>query len=418
MKRKPSRLFPLLLVGLAGISTIAGAAEIEVLHWWTSGGEARSVAELKKMLEAKGDKWKDFAVAGGAGENAMTVLKTRIVSGNPPAAAQLKGPLIQEWGDEGVLASIDDVAQQQGWDKVLPPSVSSIMKYKGHYVAAPVNVHRVNWLWINPELFKKAGATIPTNWDDFFVAAAKLQKAGFIPVAQGGQPWQDATLFESVSLGVGGVPFYKKAFVELDAATFTSPTMLKVLETFKRIKPFTDRNSPGRDWNLATSMVINGKAAMQFMGDWAKAELIAAGKHPGKDFLCIAAPATGNAFTFNIDSFVMFKQPNKEAENGQKDLAAILMSPQFQEVFNLNKGSIPVRTGVDMSRFDACAKQSEEDFVSDVKQGTLLPSWSHGMALNAAVAGALQDVISRFWNSDTMTAAQAQQKLASAARTK
>ena len=135
----------------AAIMTMAAGAanaepQAEVLHWWTSGGEARSVAELKKMLEAKGDNWKDFAVAGGGGESAMTVLKTCVVSGNPLTAAQIKGPTIQEWGDEGVLANLDEVAKQENWDALLPGVVADVMKHEGHYVAVPVNVHRVNWM--------------------------------------------------------------------------------------------------------------------------------------------------------------------------------------------------------------------------------------------------------------------------------
>ncbi len=140
------------------------AEEVEVLHWWTSGGEANSVAELKKMLEAKGYKWKDFAVAGGGGENAMTVLKSRVVSGNPPTAAQIKGPTIQEWGAEGVLANLDEY--RQGRHLGQPAAArgrATVMKYKGHYVAAPVNVHRVNWMWANPEVFKQAGAKVPDH---------------------------------------------------------------------------------------------------------------------------------------------------------------------------------------------------------------------------------------------------------------
>ena len=82
----------LLAVALSSCSREQNQGEVEVLHWWTSGGEARSVAELKKILESKGDTWKDFAVAGGGGETAMTVLKSRVVSGNPPTAAQVKGP--------------------------------------------------------------------------------------------------------------------------------------------------------------------------------------------------------------------------------------------------------------------------------------------------------------------------------------
>ncbi|QLI80361.1 carbohydrate ABC transporter substrate-binding protein [Chitinibacter fontanus] len=394
------------------------AAEVEVLHYWTSGGEAKAAAELKKMMEGKGNKWKDFAVAGGGGENAMTALKTRVVSGNPPAAAQIKGPSIQEWGDEGVLGSIDAVAKKEGWDKVLPPVVSNVMKYKGQYVAAPVNVHRVNWLWVNPELLKKANAKVPTTWDEFFVTAAALQKAGIQPLAYGGQPWQDSTVFESVALGVGGVDFYKKAFVQLDSATLSGPTMIKVLETYKKLKPFTDKNAAGREWNLATSMVINGKAAMQFMGDWAKGEFLAAGKVPGKDFLCVAAPGTANAFTFNIDSFAMFKLKDASAVKGQNDLASTLMSPAFQEVFNLNKGSIPARTDLAMDKFDECGKKSAVDFKATAAKGGLVPSWAHGMAMKSATQGAVYDAVTQFWNDDKMSAKDAAMKLAAAAKTK
>ncbi len=109
------------------------------------------------------------------------------------------------------------------WDGLLPAVVSNVMKYQGHYVAVPVNVHRVNWMWVNPEVFKKAGAKIPTTWDEFVVAADKIQKAGFIAVAHGGQPWQDATVFESVALGVGGADWYNKAFVELDRQRAQQP---------------------------------------------------------------------------------------------------------------------------------------------------------------------------------------------------
>ncbi|QKJ65877.1 ABC transporter substrate-binding protein [Deefgea piscis] len=406
-----------LLVAGMGVAFAAQAVEVEVLHYWTSGGEAKSVAELKKMMEAKGYTWKDFAVAGGGGENAMTALKTRVVSGNPPAAAQIKGPSIQEWGAEGVLASIDDVAKKGGWDKLLPPVVSSVVKYKGQYVAAPVNVHRVNWLWVNPELLKKANAKVPTTWDEFFVTAAALQKIGVQPVAYGGQPWQDSTVFETVALGVGGADFYKKAFVQLDQGTLSGPTMIKALETYKKIKPFTDKNSSGREWNLATSMVINGKAGMQFMGDWAKGEFMAAGKVPGKDFLCVAAPGTANAYTFNIDSFAMFKLKNKEAEKGQQALAATLMSPEFQELFNLNKGSIPARLGVNMSKFDMCGQKSAEDFKMASTKGTLIPSWAHGMAMKSATQGAMFDVVTQFWNDDKMSAKDAAAKIAKAAKT-
>ena len=399
-------------------SFTANAGEVEVLHYWTSGGEAKAASALKATLQAKGHSWKDFAVAGGGGDSAMTVLKSRVVSGNAPAAAQIKGPSIQEWGAEGVLANLDDVAKANNWDSLLPKVVSDVMKYKGNYVAVPVNVHRVNWLWANPTALKKANAKMPTNWDEFFVTAEALKKAGLIAVAHGGQNWQDFTTFESVALGVGGADFYRKALVQLDPGSVKSPTMLKVLTTFKKVKDYTDKNASGRDWNLATAMVIRGEAGMQLMGDWAKGEFIAAGKVPGKDFLCAAAPGTANAFTFNVDSFAMFKLKNTANLQAQKDMAAAIMAPEFQEVFNLNKGSIPVRLNSDMAKFDDCAKLSSKDFVATAKNNGLVPSVAHGMAVSSAAEGAIKDVVSQFWNTDTMTAEQAMDRLATAAKTK
>jgi glucose/mannose transport system substrate-binding protein len=411
------RLTALALAALVGTGS-AFAGEVEVLHWWTSGGEAKAAAALKSSMEAKGNTWKDFAVAGGGGDSAMTVLKSRVVSGNAPSAAQIKGPALQEWAQEGVLANIDDVAKADHWDDVLPKVVADGMKYKDHYIAAPVNVHRVNWLWINPEALKKAGAKVPTTWDEFFVTAEALKKAGIIPVAHGGQNWQDFTTFESVVLGLDGAEFYRKALVELDTASLQSAQMTKALETFKRVKAYTDPNSNGRDWNLATAMVIKGEAGMQLMGDWAKGEFIAAKKVPGKDFLCVAAPGSAKSYTYNIDSFAFFQLKNPANIKAQKDLAAAIMSPEFQELFNLNKGSIPVRLGMKLDKFDDCAKQSSKDFVDASKSGALVPSIAHGMAVRPAVEGAIKDVISQFWNDDKMTVKDAQAKLVTAAKTK
>ena len=405
-------------IAIAAASLVAAsatAAEVEVLHYWTSGGEAKSVAELKKIMEAKGHVWKDFAVAGGAGDAAMTALKARVVSGNPPAAAQIKGPSIQEWAKEGSLGIINDSAKD--WDKLLPKAVADIMKYKGNYVAAPVNVHRVNWLWINQDALNKAGGKAPTNYEEFFALADKFKAQGMVAIAHGGQPWQDATVFESVVLGIGGAKFYNDALVKLDPTALSSPTMLKSFDTLAKIKTYIDKGASGRDWNLATAMVMNGKGGMQFMGDWAKGEFTAANKVSGKDYACVAAPGTAASYTFNVDSFAMFNVKAADAKKGQLDLATAIMSPEFQEVFNLNKGSIPVRPGVNKAKFDACATKSMADFDSTAKSGTLVASFAHGMALPSATQGAIVDVIAKYMNS-TMSSKDAVAALVKAAKTK
>ena len=412
-----SKLLQIAMAVFLGISAMrATAGEVEVLHWWTSGGEAKSAAVLKAMMEKQGHGWKDFAVAGGGGESAMTVLKTRAISGNPPTAAQIKGHDIQEWASLGFLTTLGDVASAENWDGVLPSVVTQVMKYDGQYVAVPVNVHRVNWLWANPAVFEQAGAEVPSNWEEFVVAAEKIKAAGMIPFAHGGQAWQDATVFEAIALETLGTKEYVRAFVQHDPEALTSDKMVETFKRFKQLRQYTDKDFPGRDWNIATAMVINGEAGMQIMGDWAKGEFAAAGKTPGKDYICAPALGTAGKFTFNIDSFAFFKLDDAGHRKAQQDLAKIILTPEFQEVFNLNKGSIPVRLDMDMQAFDQCALDSMASFKAANKSGDLVPSWSHGLATTSDIQGALYDVITHFFNDAKADPKDAVNKMARAVK--
>jgi glucose/mannose transport system substrate-binding protein len=400
---------------MCGVSAAQGAESVEVLHWWTSGGESKAVGVLKDDMQKQGYTWKDFAVAGGAGAAAMTALKTQVISGNAPTAAQIKGPLVQEWAAQDVLVPIDPVAGD--WKKNLPPEIDKIMHANGHYVGAPFSVHRVNWLYINKAALDKVGAKVPTTWPEFFQVADKLKAAGLTAVAAGGQPWQDLTLWEDVVLSQGA-DFYRKALVELDQKTLTSDKMVQVFDTVRKIQSYFDSGRTGRDWNLATAMVINGKAGMQFMGDWAKGEFASAGKKSGSDYVCAPVPGTEKAYTFNVDSFVFFQQKGQKAATpGQLAMAKTIMSPGFQEQFSLYKGSIPVRLGVPMAKYDDCAKKSYADEQTAIKSGGYVPSLAHGMAQADATAGAITDVVTKFMNSsqDSKSAVEA---LAKAAKTK
>ncbi|GAA6160777.1 MULTISPECIES: ABC transporter substrate-binding protein [Ruegeria] len=398
------------LAVVAGSSVLAGP-QAEVLHWWTSGGEAKSVAVLQEEFAANGGSWTDMPVAGGGGDAAMTALRARVLSGNAPTAVQLKGPAIQEWYEEGVLADISSVAEAEGWADVLPASIAGHMKCEGTWCAAPVNVHRVDWIWANADVLAANGIEMPTTWDEFNAAADKLQAAGVIPLAHGGQAWQDATVFETVVLGIGGPEFFQKALVDLDPEALTSDTMVQVFDQMRTMRGYVDENFSGRDWNLATAMVMNGEAAFQIMGDWAKGEFLAAGKKPGEDFLCASTP--GDGYLYNVDSFAMFDVDGDDKKAGQDLLAKLIVAPNFQKVFNLNKGSIPARTDVALDDFDICANLSAEDMGSTSDAGSLLPSYAHGMALRGSQSGAITDVVTAHFNSD-MSSADAVQQLAAA----
>jgi glucose/mannose transport system substrate-binding protein len=148
-------------------------------------------------------------------------------------------------------------------------------------------------------------------------------------------------------------------------------------------------------------MVIKGKAGMQFMGDWAKGEFKAAGKTSGVDYVAMPIPETSAGYLFNVDSFIMFEVKDPAARAAQKAMARLIMEPTFQEVFNVNKGSIPCRLGMSRLPFDFPAICSFDSFVASADAGSLLPSMAHEMAVFPAIRGAIFDVVTNFCNSDT-----------------
>ncbi|HHQ4774951.1 TPA: ABC transporter substrate-binding protein [Aeromonas veronii] len=383
---------------IALLSAPVAASQVEVLHWWTSGGEAKAVEVLKSEWTRQGNQWNDFAVQGGGGKSAMTVLKSRALAANPPEAAHLKGYELKEWAGLGFLRDLTPMAEHLGWYSQMPPMVRATLSQNGALMAVPTGIHRVNWLWLNRKIFERNKLAPPTDWAQFVTVSDQLKKRGITPLAIGNEPWQLAVLFETVALGEGGKEFYRKAFLEQDSATLTGPDMVRVLTRFQQLRAYVPQKYAGMKWHQATNLLESGGAAMQVMGDWVKGELSAGNYRPGEDIACLPSPGSAGLFSYNLDSIAMFKQRDPAQLQAQGDLAQLLMTPKFQEEFNRVKGSIPALTNPDMSKFDRCAVRSYQDFLLAEKQDNLLPSMAEGMATPTNMRQAILDVLSNFFN--------------------
>lgn len=386
----------------------AVAMPFEVLHWWTAEGEHQSKQLLIDHLKSNNIEFKDFAIIGEGGESAVRVLQMRSLAGNPPEAAQIKGPDIAEWKKLSMLVEIDKLTNTDMWKDFLPQVVLDTITVDDHYMAVPVNIHRVNWLWLNNKIFKKYGLSAPQSWDHFFAIADFLKSKGIKPLVLGGTPWQDALLFESVAISVLGPEKYKQAFVEFKQSVITSTEMVDTFKLYKKLQRYTSPEQQGKNWFLASETFINGQAAMFFMGDWAKGGWSDSGKVAMQDYICVPAPGTTGVFSYNVDSFVLFQ---KHISNIERRNHAIfvnsLISKQFQIDFSLAKGSIPVRKDLDLSKFDACSLRSAEDFKKDVK----VPSFTQNMASTSHQQIQITQLVSNYFNSDSVTAEQAVQQL-------
>jgi glucose/mannose transport system substrate-binding protein len=305
------------------------------------------------------------------------------------------------------LANLNNVAAKEGCDEVVPDALKDFAKLDGKWVSAPVNVHSTIWVWANKAVLDAKGIAQPTSWDEFVSAVEALKAAGVTPIAHGGQAWQDATIFDAVAMGALGPDGYKAALIDLDSETLGSDAMKTAFDRMAFIRDNVDDNFSGRDWNLATAMVIKGEAGFQMMGDWAKGEFLNAGKVPGEDFLCFRFPGTAEQVTFNADQFMMFDQGG-EVSSEQAALASAILSPSFQSAFNVVKGSVPARTDVSDADFDACGKQGMKDLAAAASSGNLFGSMAHGHAAPASVKNAVYDVVTAHFNGeyDSETAVQ------------
>ena len=394
MRKNTARLG--LAMALALVAATGAHAQVnraEVLHWWTSGGESAAVKELANAYRQAGGTWVDSAIAGG--DQARAAAINRMVGGTPPTAAQFNtSKQFLDLIDQGMLNNVDVVAAQNNWDKILPAPILNSIKIKGHFYAVPVDIHMPAWFWYSKPAFAKAGITAePKTPDEFFADLDKLKAAGIVPLAFGGQPWQEKITFYAWLAHVGGPDMYLKLYRDKDAAMVASPQFKALLVSFKRLHNYVDAGSPNRNWNDATAMVISGKAGVQIMGDWAKGEFATAHQTAGKEFGCFPGFGPKSPYLVAGDVFVFPKISDPAQVKSQQLLATVFTSPATQVAFSNKKGSIPIRTDVDVKALDLCAQQGVA-IMKDVSRQLPTPE----MLITPDLEGSLQDVITKFWN--------------------
>jgi glucose/mannose transport system substrate-binding protein len=408
---RAARITSFVLALLGSVVVHAAPPRAEVMHWWTAGGESAAVRALADAYRAAGGVWVDTAVAGS--EQARAVAISRVVGGQPPTAALFNtSKQFLDLIDEGLLGTVDAVAARDGWDRILPEPILSAIRVRGHYYAAPVSIHMPTWIWYSKAAFRKAGVTSePATVPELFAALDRLKAAGLIPLAHGGQPWQENILFRAMLANVGGRDLYLQVLRDRDPRALQSAAFRNVLLTFKRLKSYVDVGAPGRNWNDATALLITGKAGVQIMGDWVKAEFAVAHQLAERDYGCIAGLSAQAPYIVQGDAFVFPKSNDRNVAAAQQLLAHVVTSPGAQVAFSRQKGSIPIGTGFDPATLDACTRKglaliADPARVVGNDENYLIPDQN----------GALSDILTTYWN--RTLAVEAVQKLIAVALTR
>ncbi|MFK7992607.1 MAG: ABC transporter substrate-binding protein [Granulosicoccus sp.] len=386
---------------------VSQAVDLEVTHWWTSGGEAAAVAEFAKAFNENTEhNWVDGAIAGG-GSTARPVMVSRIIGGDPMGATQFNhGRQTEELIEAGLMLDLTDVAEADGWlDIVHPNSLLDSCTVDGRIYCVPVNIHSWQWIWLSHKAFADAGVDVPANWDEFVAAAPALQEAGKVPLAMGGQPWQSSGAFNVMIVAIAGLDAWTEVFANKNSEVAGGDVFRKVFDAAAAARKLSvDTNV--QDWNQATNMVITGEAGGQIMGDWAQGEFQVAGQTAGEDYTCLPGLGVNEVISTAGDAFYFPKQDDTEVEAAQKELASLMLTKEVQVNFNLKKGSLPVRGDVDLAAANDCMKKG----LQILADGNILPS--RDQLLSPDTQGQLEDLMVEFWSSEDLAVDEAQARFA------
>lgn len=382
-------------------ATGAYATELEVTHWWTSGGEANAVSKLAEAWTATGNVWVDGAIAGG-GDTARPIMISRILGGDPMDAFQFNhGRQAEELIQAGLLLDLTDVAEAEGWKDIInPPSLLDACTFEGRIYCAPLNIHSWQWMWLSHKAYTDAGLPVPTNWDEFAASAPALMEAGKIPLAMGGQSWQQSGAFGVMAIALAGQESWLAVNRDKNAEVAAGPEYAKVFEAAAQARAWS-AGSNVQDWNQATNLVITGEAGVQIMGDWAQGEFAMAGQVAGTDYSCLPGLGVTQVLDAGGDAFYFPVQDDAEVTAAQKALAALLVTPAVQVSFNAAKGSLPIRGDVDMGTVNDCTRQG----LAILAAGNILPAGT--VLLSPDTTQQINDLLTQFWSTD-MSAADAQ----------
>jgi glucose/mannose transport system substrate-binding protein len=371
-------------------SGAASDEQLEVYSWWTGPGEDEGLSAMVTEFgrQNPGVNFINATVSGGAGSNAKAILASRLLANDPPDSYQRHAGLeLQDDVRSGKVADLTDLYEEQGWREVFPPGLLESLTIDGRIYSVPVNIHRANLIWYDPQTLTELGlGGPPATWTEFFNQAESIRAQGRTPLAVGPQ-WTQKHLLETVLLGELGADGYTGLWN--GRTSWSGPAVSAAMETFLKVLDYSDIRSAAADWQPQLDRVTSGSAVYAVMGDWSYSYLAGTKKLTWQvDYGVTVSPGSQGVFDFLSDSFTL-STGARHPELARRWL--ILCGSQLgQDLFNPRKGSIPARLDPDETLY-------KEYLATDLQQWRdpntrIVGSLTHGVVANNA------------WNSEIDTA--------------
>lgn len=369
---------------------------VEFVHFWISKGERASLDMIAEKFRKLGGDWSDTTSQDY--EYMKRDALMRMAVGFPPTAIWLGGEDVVSIAGMNIVRKLDDVAAEYQLSSQLYAFVMDKAKVNQNLIALPITIHNENWAWINIKVYRDLNLHVPNNWDDFLKQAPIFVKHGIMPLAISDQDWNVRLLFTTLIAGVAGPELYRCFYEKEDLSVLTEPKLQRALTILGQLRQYRPKTGMVRTWTDATQLIIDGKAAMQIMGDWAKGEFTAFGKQPGRDFACTPVPEADKSFIAALDlvAFPLVKGQDEQA--GQRLLTEVLIDKDTQIDFANKKGSIPVLRNITPGMLDACAASSLPKLIDEHNR-----LFSPRLTMREQMRTDIQKTIADFWKNPAIS---------------
>lgn len=175
------------------------------------------------------------------------------------------GPQLTDYVEPGVAAPLDDYLNKDGWkDTFTSDAVFTQQTYDGKIYAVPLNTAAACCFY-NTEMFEKAGAKVPTNWNEMIDTCEKLKDAGYTPITiSAGTAWC-LSMVAGYLCEAEGVELAKLAD---GSASWEDGKLESAATKLVDLSKYFQKTAAGDTNDVATANFYNEEAAILIQGSW------------------------------------------------------------------------------------------------------------------------------------------------------
>lgn len=295
------------------------------------------IADFQKANPDIKVKWNNFDHEGY-----KSAIRNFLTADAPDVVSWYSGNRMAPFVKAGLFEDVSDLWAQGDLNNQLKSATKS-MEIDGKKWGIPYSTYQ--WgIYYRKDIFAEKNITPPKTWAELLAVCEKLKAAGITPFTIGTKAlWPTGGWFDYLNLRVNGYEFH----MDLTAGKvpYTDPRVKAVFEKWgELVKPgYFNANHAAIDWQDAVPQMVQGKAAMYLMGNFAVATMKDGGlKEEQIGFLQFPTitPGIPMAEDAPTESFHIPSGAKNKAD--ARKFLAYLALPETQTKMNATLGQLPI----------------------------------------------------------------------------